>query len=155
MSAENFVTEEMLHPILEDIFSTMFGMPMEAKGQVSEVHIDGRACLCSISITGTWNGIVLVQCSDALAKEIGTVMFSSDAETISKAEIKDAMGEITNMVGGNLKRILPGPSVLSLPNVMFGSDLSWKVPGPADICIFCVLISGMLLIVTIVRRTQN
>ena len=155
MNETDFVTEEMLYPIVQDVFTNMFGIPVESKGTVPEVRIEGRACLCSISITGAWNGNVLVQCTDELAREIGTVMFGSDADTISKPEVRDAMGEITNMVGGNLKRVLPSPSSLSLPSVMFGSDISWKVPGPANIRIFCILVSGKLLVVTIVKRAPT
>jgi len=31
------------------------------------------------------------------------------------ADMQDAIAELANMVGGNLKSILPGPSMLSLP----------------------------------------
>jgi len=36
------------------------------------------------------------------------------------ADVADAVGELVNMVGGNIKSLMPGPSVLSLPAVAAG-----------------------------------
>ena len=43
-----------------------------------------------------------------------------------ESEVVDALGEIANMVGGNVKSMLPGPSTLSLPSVVQGQ---LSVPG--------------------------
>ena len=32
-------------------------------------------------------------------------------------DVADALGELANVVGGNVKAVLPGPSVLGLPEV--------------------------------------
>ena len=32
-------------------------------------------------------------------------------------DVDDALGELANVVGGNVKAVLPGPSVLGLPEV--------------------------------------
>jgi chemotaxis protein CheX len=149
------VDVELLNAVLSDIFTTMLGFSISSAETVPEITFLGRACLCSISITGTWNGNVIVQCSEELAREMGAGMFGMEVDAISKAEVRDAMGEVTNMVGGNLKKNLPGPSSLSLPNVMFGSDVSWKVPGPANIRIFKSIICEKVFAVTVVKRTIN
>jgi chemotaxis protein CheX len=149
------VDVELLNTILSEIFTTMLGLSISSTETVPEISFLGRACLCSISITGTWNGNVIVQCSDELARELGAGMFGMEKDAIEKAEVRDAMGEITNMIGGNLKKNLPGPSSLSLPNVMFGSDVSWKVPGPANIQIFKAIICEKILAVTVVKRAIN
>jgi chemotaxis protein CheX len=48
-------------------------------------------------------------------------------EPQGEAELVDAIGEIANMTGGNVKALLPGPSVLSLPEVAAGTAAA--VPG--------------------------
>ena len=41
----------------------------------------------------------------------------------------DAMGEIVNMIGGNLKSVLPHGVGLSLPSVVKGKDYAWRICG--------------------------
>jgi len=42
-------------------------------------------------------------------------------------DVADAVGELVNMIGGNVKSLMPGPSVLSLPVVAAG-----RVARPSD-----------------------
>jgi chemotaxis protein CheX len=39
---------------------------------------------------------------------------------VSDADVADAVGELVNMIGGNVKSLMPGPSALSLPVVAAG-----------------------------------
>ena len=74
-----------------------------------------------VRISGAWSGDVAVHCSPGVARHITAVMFASAAEEIS--EVADALGEIANVVAGNLKAFLPSPARLSTPvaNVSGGS----------------------------------
>ncbi len=51
------------------------------------------------------------------AVAIASNMFDMSEDELTEAEIRDALGEIVNMVGGNLKGIVEGESSLSLPCV--------------------------------------
>jgi chemotaxis protein CheX len=54
--------------------------------------------MASVEITGAWNGTACLGCSQTAA-------------------FHDAIGELINVVGGNIKSLLPGPTELSLPTV--------------------------------------
>jgi chemotaxis protein CheX len=56
-------------------------------------------------------------------------MFAADPGTLSADEVGDALGELTNMVGGNIKSLLPAPSKLSIPSVAGGESYTVRVPG--------------------------
>ena len=56
-------------------------------------------------------------------------MFDITAAEAVPADLQDALAELSNMIGGNLKTLLPGPSFLSLPTVTEGNDYSLSVPG--------------------------
>ena len=43
-------------------------------------------------------------------------------------DVQDALGEITNMTGGNLKALMPGSCHLSLPAVIDGNDYRIRIP---------------------------
>lgn len=72
------------------------------------------------NISGEWNGTVCVSCSRAAALRATSVMFDMAEDEVAPTDIVDAVGELVNVVGGNIKALLPGPTVLSLPNVLEG-----------------------------------
>lgn len=76
-----------------------------------------------VTIHGTWNGVVMVSCSTRLAIWLASRMFETlDTETTA-ADADDALGEIANIIGGNLKSLLSGdgtPCRISLPMIARG-----------------------------------
>ena len=75
----------------------------------------------SVSIAGTWNGVVVISMSTASATQVGSALLQLEPADLEPADIDDAVGELVNIVGGNVKSVLPGPSSLSLPLVAHGS----------------------------------
>lgn len=72
-------------------------------------------CTALIGIAGEWNGTVAVGCSRALARKAAAAMFHGEESTMTEAQWKDALNEVVNIIGGNVKSLLPGPSSLALP----------------------------------------
>ena len=81
-----------------------------------------------IQIAGAWEGAVVCIGSEALVRRAAAVMFGIPAEALTVELLHDAFGELTNMVGGNLKALLPGPSFLCLPAVVEGANYSVCIP---------------------------
>jgi chemotaxis protein CheX len=79
--------------------------------------LPGSDFVAVTEISGEWNGTVCLSCSRAAARHATAVMFGTDEEDLNAADITDAVGELINVVGGNIKSLVPGPSVLSLPSV--------------------------------------
>ena len=71
-------------------------------------------------LSGAYIGAIMLQCSPPAARDAAAALFSVSPDDVTQAEVVDAMGEIANMVGGNVKSMLPGPSTLSLPSVIQG-----------------------------------
>jgi chemotaxis protein CheX len=108
-----------IEDITQTIWSTMFDLPLEAAGPAvlgSEPVLTG-----CVQIVGGWNGAVMLQCPMSLASTLTEQMFQAGTVPTLE-EIRDALGELTNVLGGNLKATLPGPSHISLPTVAIGSD---------------------------------
>ncbi len=81
-----------------------------------------------VQITGSWEGTVAVVCPMKLAKKVSAIMFGIDESSAGKEEIQDAIGELANMTGGNIKSLLPEPCYLSLPAVAV-TNTGFHVPG--------------------------
>jgi chemotaxis protein CheX len=75
----------------------------------------------TVSISGSWNGLVSLTCSSVAAARAAALMFDADVENVSPADVLDAVGELVNILGGNLKGMLPSPTGLSLPSVTDGT----------------------------------
>jgi chemotaxis protein CheX len=82
-----------------------------------------------VHVSGEWNGSVFLQCDLAVAAAAAEAMFAADPGTLSPDEVSDALGELTNMVGGNIKSLLPAPSTLSVPSIAQGESYSVRIPG--------------------------
>ena len=73
-----------------------------------------------VHLSGAYTGSIMLQCSPPAARDAAAALFSMAPGSVTQTEVVDALGEIANMVGGNVKSMLPGPSALSLPSVVQG-----------------------------------
>lgn len=80
-----------------------------------------------IQITGEWQGTVVMYCSKNLAEKFASIMWSLEESEIEFDQIQDAIGELTNMAGGNIKALLPPPCQLSLP-IVANSNFDPDIP---------------------------
>jgi len=81
-----------------------------------------------VHISGEWEGAVALDCPSELAKRVASIMFKMTEDELSSDLIQDALGELTNMTGGNIKSLLPEPCYLSLPAVTM-TEHGLKIPG--------------------------
>jgi chemotaxis protein CheX len=83
----------------------------------------------AIHLAGDWNGAVLLECDRGQACRFAGRFLSTDpAETVDDV-VRDVLGELVNMIGGNLKCVLTRGIRLSMPSVVDGSDYSLRVCG--------------------------
>lgn len=75
-----------------------------------------------IQITGAFRGAVVLTVPRSVARTAAAAMFALDEPAIGADEERDAIGELTNMIGGHVKSMVAGPSYLALPAVVPGSD---------------------------------
>jgi chemotaxis protein CheX len=69
----------------------------------------------SVQITGKWNGSLLLSLPSSLVNTLTETLFSLEPGKASTEDRKDAVGELINMIGGNIKALLPQPCTLSVP----------------------------------------
>ena len=99
-----------------------------------------------VDVVGPWTGSVVLTTDRQTAAELTRALLGSAApELLDHEDVADAFGEIANVVGGNVKAALPGPSVLSLPDV--GEPPA--VRNPADVCRVDVLWRGQPLTISV------
>ena len=73
----------------------------------------------SVGIHGDWTGTVTLEMTPGTAETATrTMLHIGDAETVEDGDVSDALGELVNMIGGNIKSLLPSGSTLGLPMVV-------------------------------------
>ena len=71
-----------------------------------------------VDVVGPWTGSVVLTTGRQTAAELTRALLGPAApELLDHEDVADAFGEIANVVGGNVKAALPGPSGLGLPEV--------------------------------------
>lgn len=104
-------TDSEIREIATSVWETMLGLSIEDTAQqAAESYVTSF-----VQISGAWQGAVAVELSLRLARVSAAALFGKDESELKDDEIKDAVGEIANVIGGNFKALVPGPSVLSLP----------------------------------------
>ena len=126
----SFVTrsrEENWQPILElaieEVFEIMVGT--RVKPVPSSEQAPNREFTAMVGLAGSLCGILTICCSRKTAQALTQAMLGVAAQ--SEQEVRDALGEICNMVTGNFKNKLAGTDdrcMLSVPTVVSGGEYS-------------------------------
>lgn len=112
----------------------------------------GRTLDGVINITGAWAGALVLQVPEHVARRAAAVMFEVGESQATLEDMQDAVGELTNMTGGNVKALLEGHCFLSLPAVVEGRDYSIRVPGSEAVTRVAFDIDGEPFVVSLLTR---
>jgi chemotaxis protein CheX len=106
--------EKEIRAFVEMIWSTV--LRMDVKPEIPSAAPPAQAIEGRIRIRGGWHGTIVLQTDEKLANRAASKMLclASGAAATDK-DAQDAIAELTNILGGNLKALLPGPSQLGLP----------------------------------------
>lgn len=124
MSVDLMVQAADLSEMMEQVWASYLDpegisplIPTGDETQPAETH-------ASVSITGSWTGHLVFASSAAGARRAAAAFLAMSPAQVSPAEVADVLGELANIVGGNVKAMLPPGCFLSLPRVAPG-------PGPS------------------------
>ena len=79
---------------------------------------------------------------------------SNDGISLAQTS-ESALGELTNMVAGNVKALLPAPSAISLPTVAFGKQYEISVVGTRRVANVSFTSKSYPLVVSVVQRSGD
>lgn len=115
---ETTITDQVL-AIAEDVFTAMIdGEPGGIavwNGVLPELHEPLHAW---VDMSGSMPARAAVTAERVTCLDLARALMSMEPdEEVSAADLVDAFGEVANVVGGNIKALIPDPGVLSLPQV--------------------------------------
>jgi CheY-specific phosphatase CheX len=115
------------------VFHTMLSMEVSVVEADPGMELSGSKIVGCVSFTGDVIGNICVHVSRQFARIMTAAMLGVEVDEVEDdEEIKDVIGEVSNMVGGDMKSKLCDaglPCVLSIPNVTSGSDFKIESKG--------------------------
>lgn len=112
------VQKEMLVRTVGSVFITMLGL------DVSHAETPrppaGDLLTSYVKLTGDWNGVVFLECTRQQACSFAGLILAMDAPKTVDADVRDVLGELANVIGGNMKCGMSLATQLSMPTVIDG-----------------------------------
>ena len=113
--------------VVESVFATMLSLTVNQEGTPWFPSADRLTS--ALHLAGDWNGAVLLECSRSQACRLAGRFLSQDPPESVDDDVRDVLGELANMIGGNMKSGMVAGISLSMPTVMDGSNYDLHVCG--------------------------
>ncbi len=146
-----FECEAEISQFVTDIWSTFLSMkvsptdkPFKPKGK------DNTLAGC-VQITGEWQGAVTLYAPKEIGKRVAATMYGLDEKEVDNQQVQDVIGEITNILAGNIKSLLPAPCSISLPCVAI-TDYNLHHPGSETVSAVNFDCEGLSILVVLLQE---
>lgn len=123
-----FSSEEIFQ-LIQYIWATVLEVDVApSRAALSADMGDGFLTGC-VHITGDWEGTMTLSCPEELASLASSILLEVDQEAVTVDDMLDTVGELTNMIAGNLKGLIRGTCHISVPVVAHGLGRRFTAPG--------------------------
>lgn len=128
------ISEKIIESVKE-IFSTMVMMEVSVDGDQMKKSVPLVESISGvIGLAGTHKGVLAIHIPNKVAMTITSSFLGMDVDEINE-DVEDAVGELANMLGGNIKSILSekGRDIdLSLPTTIAGQQYDFQPTTDAE-----------------------
>ena len=109
-----------------DVFDMMLSMEVELSDEAGNLNNEEEHIVGAVSFAGEVMGSISIQVNSNFARQMTMGMLGMEEDEIDgDDEIKDVIGEVSNIIGGNLKSNFVDAGFfceLSIPSITIGSD---------------------------------
>jgi CheY-specific phosphatase CheX len=127
------ITEETVATINHEFWSSMTAIQLDLVESLPVSQDRSEGISGHIEIQGGWRGSVEVRVSRGLARDAAASMICKPPEEISIEDCFDAVQEATNIIAGNIKRLLPPICKMNVPAMSGCSNLATATHGDPDV----------------------
>ena len=125
-----------IHPRTEDlaeiaasVFSSMLGLEFQERPSLGPYPESAHTLTAVVHLAGEWQGAVLLHCLEGQAREFASRFLTMPPPASVDDDVRDVLGELANMIAGNLKCTLRPGIQLSVPCVVDGTHNSLRRSG--------------------------
>jgi chemotaxis protein CheX len=145
--------EEEIRQVTEVVWESVLGVSLVWQPALppAPTHVVSGC----VQFSGAFEGAVTIECSAEFARQAAATMFGIDLGAASVSDTQDAIGELANMTGGNVKALLPEPCRLSLPTVVEGTDYTTRLHGGELLTTVAFECQGSPLVVRLLKKVAS
>ena len=108
------VDQQSILSASKELWSSHLGLSVAPPS--AETDSDEPMLSSCVKISGTWQGAILLECSESLARHAAVMLFATDGEDTTDDEVQDAVKELADMFGKKLRPFLPEQTKISRPS---------------------------------------
>jgi chemotaxis protein CheX len=114
-------------PLMDDVWNVVEAVWESLLGvwpaPVEPVHVAEDWLSAVVTVDGDWRGAVSFSCSLRTAQHVARTMLdlAGDEPDRDLEDVEDAVREVVNVLGGNVKALVPGGRALGLPVLTVGA----------------------------------
>jgi len=121
---------------VSEVFENMLSMQIEVEEPTQNVSLEGGRVMGSVGFGGAVAGVICIHVSEEFSVQMTAAILGIGLEEVHGGEdVNDAIGEITNMIAGNVKAYLstpPSSCSLSVPSIVRGSRVAIETVSSAE-----------------------
>ena len=106
------LSDDDLRELIEGVWAPSLELPVVAGAPGDPADLAHGAVL---RFSGGWNGHVCIDAADGFARAVAAAMFGLPDADVTTEDARDALGEMANVMGGNVKSYAAGEVDLALP----------------------------------------
>lgn len=159
---ESFATvdvKKVISQTVTDLFTSMLEMEVAMADALTDSGLDGSRMVGAVHLAGDAMGVVSIHVSETLAHLMTKAMLGlKPDEALEEDQIKDVIGEISNIISGNLKTAYVNADyqcVMSTPSMTSGNDFQIDPLNIAPIRRFIFKHQQYNLMVEVCLKTQK
>lgn len=146
--------ESELRQITEETWHILLGENLQRlSGPVAPAQIEMPLAACA-QIVGDWHLGVIAYCPQALAQRAASLMFRVAQEEVTSLDVQDVMCELVNIIAGNVKGMLSGVNLLSLPSFIKGGEFELRFPRHVLLSEACFAFESQPLLVQVLGEDR-
>ncbi|MEI9974787.1 MAG: chemotaxis protein CheX [Ignavibacteriota bacterium] len=126
------VHREDLESVVGSVFSTMMGLDVWPCDEPCPAA--SGMMTAAVYLTGAWTGAACIHVEPRQACDFTGHFLGTPTPDAISDDVRDVMGEIANMIAGNLKCTLAPGIRVSIPSVTDGPGYSLRVCGAHVVC---------------------
>lgn len=119
-----------------EVFDSMLSMQVEAVESDANILLQGDRIAGSVGFGGAVAGMICIQITEEFSKKVTAAMLGiGEDEVDGNDDVSDAIGEIANMIAGNVKAYFSTPQApcsLSVPSIIRGNKFEVEAVSSAE-----------------------
>ena len=109
-----------------NVFNTMLSMDVHVSRTILQSALEGMRTVGAVSFAGDAMGLINIHVTSQFSRQMAAVLLDMDINDVDvESDVNDVIGELSNIVGGNLKSIFSDVGLrceLSTPSITRGSS---------------------------------